>query len=608
DIRGIGPTDQPRFRSYLVSSTAPVNVEQPPLACEGGDPQQAIVAMAQFITQHAEGVEILIQIHGYNTDAKYIAERYEETAQELARTYGQAGGQAGGQSGGQSGDQSEVEADNSAAQLFLCYRWSSEPVATALQDSIALAQSALPQLLRLISQSSKFGILTALIGLVFGVLLVISEGIRFALLLVVFLVVLLLAIVLIVPIFTLLVLRVSNYFRDVHRADQYGVLDLIEFIRQLNRAVMQQSDGQWTKPRIRLSFIGYSMGAFVVTQAVRILSDVFDRQSISTLDMSDRAAPPPAEVGDVFRLGRLVLVAPDISTESIISGRGNTLRSSIRRFEEAYLFCNEGDMALRVASTVANYFSFPAGTREGGYRLGAMTVRQPENKSEKVMQYGILNLSPQGELADRRNFLDYLSIRRDFSLRKRQEAMWGHDESRHQAQSTTLIQKLERKPIAELFTYFDCTDYQEVIADPQTGVRKPQGILGLATGKASLGYLDLIKLAIALAQGKLDPHGGYLQDRAKFSRQLIFGLGYLGFGGLLDRLVDAPDYADCYAQVCEQQPNLQPQQQQRLAAVQVFSRYSNQRSRHPSITLTRALQRRCASRADESARLLGWTN
>ncbi|MBE9030186.1 alpha/beta hydrolase [filamentous cyanobacterium LEGE 11480] len=560
DIRPIGPTDQPRFKSYLVSSTAPVNVEQPPIACEGGDPQHGIDAMAEFITQHsaesaAGGVEILIQIHGYNTNADYIAERYAQTAEYLAEKY----------------------PPTDAARLFLCYRWSSEPVSKLFKDSLNIAQSALPQLLRLISQSSKFGVLTALIGLVFGVLLVISEGLRFVALLLAFLILLFLAIGLSIPILTLLLLRLSNYFRDVHRADQYGALDLVEFIRQLNRAVVQQTNGQWDKPRIRLSFIGYSMGASVVTQAVRILSDVFDRQSISTLDMSDRAAPPPSEVGDVFRLGRLVLVAPDISTESIISGRGNTLRSSIRRFEEAYLFCNEGDMALRVASTVANYFSFPAATREGGYRLGAMAVRKPNYQSEKVLQYGVLNLSSQGELADRRHFLDYLSIRRDFSLRKRQEAMWGHDESRQAAENRDLIQKLERKPIAELFTYFDCTDYQEPVQDPQPGQPQTQGILGLAAGKASLGYVDLLKLLIALVQGKLDPHGGYLQDRAKFSRELIFGLGSLGFGGLLDQFVDKSEYDACYTQVCQQASNLQPHQKKRLAAVQVFSQLNRDR-------------------------------
>lgn len=542
DIQPIGPTDQARFKGYLITSTAPVNVEDAPRPCEGGDPRQEIAAMADFLAQNSGDapVEILIQIHGYNTDADYIKGQYEATAAYLADRYHSTPG----------------------ARLFLCYRWSSEPLDRVLKHSIQLAQAALPQLLRLIARSSKFGMVTAAIGLIFGLLLVISEGMQFVALLLLFLLLLFVAVVIITPIFTLLTLRVTNYFRDVHRADNYGVLDLIEFIRQLDRAAVAQTNGHWDKPRIRLSFVGYSMGAFVVTQAVRILSDVFDRQSISALDMSDRTTPPPSELGNVFRLGRLVLVAPDISTESVISGRGNTLRSSLRRFEEAYLFCNEGDLALRGASTVANYFSFPAGTREGGYRLGALTVRKPQYKTEKTLQYGVLNLEPKGNLADRKQFLDHLSIRPGFSLRQRQDAMWGHNELRQVPQNAHLIEKLERKPIAELFTYFDCTDYLEEKGEP---------VLGLAAGKASLGYLDLVKLAIATAKGKIDPHGGYLRTEAVFCRELIFDLGFLGFGQLLDQLAQRSAFADCYTQVQACHSQLNDSQTHRLACLQLLS-------------------------------------
>ncbi|NJR51228.1 MAG: hypothetical protein HC780_18285 [Leptolyngbyaceae cyanobacterium CSU_1_3] len=46
------------------------------------------------------------------------------------------------------------------------------------------------------------------------------------------------------------------------------------------------------KKRIRLSFIGHSMGAFVVTNAVRILSDVFDPGSIGSLDVDNLKKVP----------------------------------------------------------------------------------------------------------------------------------------------------------------------------------------------------------------------------------------------------------------------------------------------------------------------------
>jgi Alpha/beta hydrolase of unknown function (DUF900) len=546
DIQSIGPTDQPQRKSYLVSSTAPVNVEQPPIANQGGDPQVRIQEMTDFILAQSvtTEVEILIQIHGYNMEAGYVSHIYNQTANNLTQKY----------------------PEDDRARLYIGYRWPSEPINTVFRDALGRAQAALPQLLRLISQSSKLGLIGSAIGLVFGVLLAISEGTRFIALIVLFLLVLLLAVVLIVPILTLLVLRLSNYFRDVHRAEQYGVLDLVELMRQLDRAVMQSSQGSWSDDRrIRLSFIGHSMGAFVVAQVVRILSDVFDTRSISTLDLGDRTAPPPAAIGNIFKLARLVLVAPDISTESIISGRGNVLRSAIRRFEEAYVFCNEGDMALRLASTVANYFSFPAATREGGYRLGAITVRPPQTAPAAPLPYGVLNLLPNGKLTDRAQFIDCLAIRADFPLKERQAAMWGQDTHNPE------VLHRDRKPIAELFTYFDCTDYQEMIVDPKTGQAKRRGILGLAEGKRSLGYLDLLRLTIGLAQGTIDPHGGYLRDEAKFCQELIYGLGYLGFAGLLDRFATAPEYADHHAQVCQQYSHLQSQQQQRIALLRVFS-------------------------------------
>jgi Alpha/beta hydrolase of unknown function (DUF900) len=458
--------------------------------------------------------------------------------------------------------------------LYIGYRWPSESInQKVFWDVFRQAQLALPQLLRWISQSSKLGMIGAAIGLVFGVLLAISEGTRFIALIVLFLLVLLLAAVLSVPILTLLVLRLSNYFRDVHRAEQYGVLDLVEVIRQLDRAVMQQSQGQWpTDRRIKLSFVGHSMGAFVVAQVVRILSDVFDTQSISTLDMSGQTHPPSAAIGNIFKLGRLVLVAPDISSESVISGRGNVLRSAIRRFEEAYVFCNEGDMALRLASAVANYFSFPAKTREGGYRLGAITVRPPQSTEAKATPapYGILNLLPNGQLRNRSEFIDYLSIRVDCSLRERQGEMGGQD-------GNSTVTRHDRKPIAELFTYFDCTDYQETIVDPKTGIAQPKGILGLAEGKRSLGYLDLLRLTIAAAQKKIDPHGGYLRNEAKFCHELIYGLGYLGFAGVLDRMEQTPEYPACHAAVGADHEYMDAHQQSRLAKLQVFSQLNTDR-------------------------------
>ncbi len=209
------------------------------------------------------------------------------------------------------------------------------------------------------------------------------------------------------------------------------------------------------KRRIRLTFIGHSMGGFVTTQVIRILSDVFDPNAIGNSASLDKL--PPSHVGRVFSLGRLVLVSPDIPLRTIISGRTNFLRSSLRRFEEAYLFSNEGDLALRLASTAANYFSYPARTRTQGFRLGNVTVNLP-SKNDNV--YGIVNLKQMtSNKVD--HLLQYIGVkvlgREDRSLgqgnRKKKESE-GDNES-------LAPHKTDPESIADLFTYLDCTEYRD---------------------------------------------------------------------------------------------------------------------------------------------------
>jgi hypothetical protein len=56
---------------------------------------------------------------------------------------------------------------------------------------------------------------------------------------------------------------------------------------------------------------------------------------------------PSSDIGNVFTLKRFVLASPDISAETLLSNRGNFLASALARFDEAYLFSNEGDEVLR---------------------------------------------------------------------------------------------------------------------------------------------------------------------------------------------------------------------------------------------------------------------
>ncbi|MEH2462170.1 alpha/beta hydrolase [Nostoc sp.] len=332
--------------------------------------------------------------------------------------------------------------------------------------------------------------------------------------------------------FTLIFLRISTYFRDTYRAINYGVTDLVELIRQLDSTVKLPSN-----KRIKLSFISHSMGCFVVTNVIRILSDVFDVKSINK--------EPDSDIGNVFRLGRLVLVAPDVPVETILPGRANFLRSSLRRCEEAYIFCNEGDLALRFTSTAANYFSFPARTRISGYRLGNITVKHFINKNDTVghtPRYGVVNLQKQDYEKD--YTLDkpynYLEIRSSSSEHRKLEEI-------------TEISKNEVPP-ADLFTYFDCTDYKDDGSDRI-------GIVSSAIQKPAINFGNYILLTLAFIRKSInnrdpqgvDTHTGYFQGA--FSQKAIYELAFLGFQGFLKSLsIEGDEEAQirAFSQKCQE--------------------------------------------------------
>jgi pimeloyl-ACP methyl ester carboxylesterase len=559
EIRSLLNHPQMPFKGFFVYSTAPINVEDPPLGDGSGDPQRAIEEMVDLLEQY-DAAEIVILVHGYNTDQQYIEHWYRETCEYIVQQYPQV----------------------YKGMVFIGYRWSSEPATETLKISFRAAQAALPNLLNIITRSSQWGILVALLCIGLSLWLIFAESIKFLILLLTSTSILGIAFFFLAPILTLLGLRLSNYFRDTYRANHYGVSDLIELVRQIDQRLNQRNPQKWQQQRVKLSFIGHSMGAFVVSQTVRTLADVFVPESIDTLNFSDRTPALSNEIGNVFKLGRLVLVAPDISAESIISGRANMLRSSMRRFEEAYVFSNEGDMALRLASTIANYFSFPTRTRDGGYRLGNVAVRKRSTSGDRIEQYGIVNVDKIGNLIEQKQFLEYLFIRRHYCLKQRQDEIWGKDglkpettaAGRDQAkpQDQAKPDRIARKSIAELFTYIDCTDYRELVRDPKTNRIRSRGIVSLAKGKTSLNFWDFCALVIAFARQQIDPHGGYLfQREAEFSKRLIYGLGCLGFADLLDSFAGDVEFPACLAQIQAQSPRLKDEQQKRLALLQILS-------------------------------------
>ena len=519
------PADVQSFPAYFIGSTAPNNVEDG-ISSEIENPAERIADIAGFLCAQ-EHPQILIAVHGYNTALGDFA-----SAQPPRR--------GRGVKGWYQEIRNHIEdhcLQGSDGLVLIGYRWPSEEIKGGGNDrfsyKLRYACRSLPVALKIISLGA-----IALLAIISITALIhsLSKSADFGIVAVFCLIV---AVLFISVVLTLFLLRIVGYFRDSYRATNFGVPDLVELIRQLDKAVVAGDPNRdWSSNRVKLSFIGHSMGGFVVTNTVRILSDVFDRQSIGGLGVSHKTKAPSPDIGNVFSLGRLVLVSPDIPAETIISGRANFLSSSLRRFQETYLFSNEGDMALKLASTIANYASFPAKTREGGYRLGNVVIREPHplkppsgQPSQYGSQYGIVNLTP----ADRGQlltipFLDYLYILSNISLSKRQQALLEPDQ----------------KPIAELFTVFDCTDYHEYAPSSSGSAPKKVGLLTHALGKRSLSLWDYTVLTFDMFTGKIDTHGGYFYSRndkhaknkpdARVSKQLIYGLACLGFESFLTSL------------------------------------------------------------------------
>ena len=260
--------------------------------------------------------------------------------------------------------------------------------------------------------------------------------------------------------------------------------------------------------------------------------------------------PSYRDIGKTFILGRLVLLAPDIPVETIISRRANFLASSLRRCQEAYIFSNEGDLALRLASTAANYFSFPAKTHFSGYKLGNITVKHFAKKDSKILsslysrngnpkkyqpKYGFIN-NQSGRLLPS---LQYLEIR-------------ASDKEHRNLQEDPFVlntQQQEGDLASQKVTYFDCTDYidQKIKADPESpkdNTGNYQGILTYALKKSALNLGDYVCLTIAYFfrvnhrnnktsggfgvedEKWINTHGGYFDG--KFIQALICDLAFFG--------------------------------------------------------------------------------
>ncbi|MBT9317024.1 alpha/beta hydrolase [Leptothoe spongobia] len=482
--------------------------------------------------------ELMITVHGYNSGRSSVRDWYKNIFQYINRH--------------------DTAIPRQGNQVFIGYRWPSENIEL---QRLGEALKALPPFPRDLMLTGFVGALVllileimqwdkVLIGIVLVPVLTILLGFS-------------------TIIATLVILRMVVYFRDRYRAQNFGVLDLVELLRQIDRELMNLKSAdikrqnpaeqnpcdraaefwQKTHRKVKLSFLGHSMGGFVVTNVVRILSDVFDSRSISN--------QPPADIGSVFRLERLLLTSPDIPILTIVSSRANFLSSSLRRFAESYLFSSEGDLALRLASATANYFTFPSSTEDMGYRLGNVSLKAGFNNS---MPYGIVNLAALDEyffhgssLAESiartpDKVMDYLFLTYDWRKKHGYNTLTKLLQDRFQvsqkaATNSSHSQQSPKITVADLFTYFDCTDYKDVTFSVKEGAtsQKPKGLLTRAKRRKALSWWDYLGLIIDGVCGKRDVHGGYFQG--DFTQSMIYRIAFLGFTGYLKTLDNDPNMA-----------------------------------------------------------------
>jgi hypothetical protein len=339
-------------------------------------------------------------------------------------------------------------------------------------------------------------------------------------------------------------LRTIVYFRDNYRASNYGIPDLIQVIRAIDAEIVRRHSEQGgidRLPKVQLSFIGHSMGGFVVTNAIRTLSDTFavPVEALSSYGVGStpgaRPEPPSHAIGKVFELKRFVLASPDIPAETLLSSRGNFLASALSRFDEAYLFSNEGDEVLRQISTLANYFVFPTKSRNHGFRLGNVEILS--------RNFGMIDVKED-------DFLRVLRIG-NLTLQELYDMLEDAKAERQPNGQPALAQA--RLP--KVFTYFDCTDYVDRDDPAKPDIPKNgRPLLTFAKwrkrydAEAKLRWYSHLYLLIVYLVNHQKPnvHGGYFEGL--LSQELIYRLACLGY----DDTVKAYGSEAALGTLCEQ--------------------------------------------------------
>jgi putative serine esterase DUF676 len=486
---------------YFIESTAPDNVDDTEDVDDAGQEippelreeleyiehsDDAVTAIAEVLA-NATDSNLVVMVHGFNNPEPDVLRMYTGAAKAV-------------------NEDGAISERNGL--VCVGYRWPSEKMGTPFWAS----WSALPTFPTWVLYTGAAFVLVSL--LLFYLARSGSEGLLefFAHLAIVF------GWVLAGLILMTVLLRAIVYFRDNYRASNYGVNDLIQIIRAIDHEVVKQRGLKGLKEepdqRVQLSFIGHSMGGFIVTNAIRTLSDVFQTK-VEALSHYGVSAPLPAreikKIGKAFELRRFVLASPDIPAETLLSNRGNFLAAALSRFDEAFLFSNEGDEVLRQISTLANYFVFPTKSRNNGFRLGNVEILKSN--------YGLIKPGP-GE------FLNLLRIG-NLTLQQLYDQLEKDEASRQKLDGT----KPGQPRLPGVFTYFDCTDYVELDSSGNK-----QGLLTFALCAkrtdpvAKLRWYSHLHLLFAYVfhHQKPNVHGGYFQGA--LSQQLIYRLACLGYG------------------------------------------------------------------------------
>lgn len=288
-------------------------------------------------------------------------------------------------------------------------------------------------------------------------------------------------------------LRLVVYQRDRYRAVHYGAPDLAEFFWRLDDALCKfrtpHAAAESMVPvrvkqaarRITVNLLGHSMGALVLVNVVRILSEHGrDTQGTLHADSEQPELDRADDIGENLELDKLILASPDIPLEFLREGRNNYVRSAMRRCRRIYLMSSDRDVVLRYLSTMGNWFTEPS-IQMAGMRLGNVYLKP--FKDDAVDPYR-----------------PYLRI---------------------MIHSQRAVQPTSSYDLFRKFNYIDCSEMRG--SGREGGVNAISLPLNLLTG-LPIDLLNTLIFMVSAATGLnyLDVHGGYFQTHTPSFKILRF--------------------------------------------------------------------------------------